>query len=181
VSYSSDPGFSHQPTPPPYGGPPPGIQLAHWGLRVVATLIDVIPAWILVTIGVIVDGPETNADGTTTGMGGIYVTCLLVGTAWVLYMSYLTGRRSGVRRPGHRRRARHRQVFHPHRGRTAVWARLPVAAVGLQKADIHRQDHGNPGNQGLERSPHLGALFDHSADQLSAGRPESACPTVVGE
>ncbi|HKE52546.1 MAG TPA: RDD family protein [Actinomycetes bacterium] len=93
MSYPSDPAFSHAPTPPPYGGPPPGIQLAHWGLRVVATLIDVIPAWVVVTIGIILDGPRTNADGTTSGMGGVYVTCLLLGTAWVLYMSYLTGSR----------------------------------------------------------------------------------------
>jgi hypothetical protein len=56
-----------------------------------------------------------------------------------------------------------------------------VAAVGLQTADIHRQNHGNPGNQGLERSPAFGGIVGHSADQLSAGRPETACPTVVGE
>ncbi|HEX2498841.1 MAG: RDD family protein [Actinomycetes bacterium] len=93
MSYPSDPAFSHSPGTPPYGGPPPGVELAHWGLRFLAWLIDSAPAWVLVLIGIALDGPRTNADGTTTGMGSVYLFFLLLATAWALYMSYLTGSR----------------------------------------------------------------------------------------
>lgn len=94
MSYPSEPASAGYPaTPPGPGGPPPGIELAHWGLRVVATIIDAIPAWILTVIGIVLDGPETNADGTTSGMGAVYIFFLLLGTAWGLYMAFLTGSR----------------------------------------------------------------------------------------
>jgi uncharacterized RDD family membrane protein YckC len=84
VSYPSDPGFSHQPTPPPYGGPPPGIQLAHWGLRVAATLIDWTPAIVLYLIAF----PMMSGDSA-----GVAAVLFIAAIAWVLYMSYLTGAR----------------------------------------------------------------------------------------
>ena len=91
MSYPSDPAAAGYPPMPGPSGPPPGVLLAHWGLRAVAWLIDSFPAWLVVVIGLALDGPRTEADGTTTGMGGVYFFCLLLATAWGLYMSYLTG------------------------------------------------------------------------------------------
>lgn len=85
MSYPSDPAFSHAPGTPPYGGPPPGVQLAHWGLRVAATLIDWAPAIVLYLIAF----PMMDS-GDSPGVAAIL---FIAAIAWVIYMSYLTGAR----------------------------------------------------------------------------------------
>lgn len=85
MSYPSDPAFSHRPETPRPGGPPSDIQLAHWGLRVAASLIDWAPAIVLYAIAY----PMMTSDDSS----GVSSILFLLALAWLLYMSYLTGAR----------------------------------------------------------------------------------------
>lgn len=85
MSYPSDPASAGYPaTPPGPGGPPPGVELAHWGLRFVATLIDLVPFLVLYLISI----PLLRGDAAAVGW-----VLLLAALAWLLYMAYLTGAR----------------------------------------------------------------------------------------
>ena len=84
MSYPSDPAFAEHPATPPPGGPPPGVELAPWGLRVAASLIDWAPAIVLYLIAF----PIMSGDSA-----GVAPILFIAAIAWLLYMSYLTGAR----------------------------------------------------------------------------------------
>lgn len=95
------------PTSPPGGAMPTGAPLgsqaggnyAGWFLRVVAYIIDVIPAAILSGIGYLLAGPQTETTTvsgvevtTTTGLGLVYWLFWGLGVLWIVYnKGYLEG------------------------------------------------------------------------------------------
>lgn len=75
------------PTNPAAGGcpaVPPGIELAHWGLRALAFVIDYLPSAVLYFIGKAITGGDADE---WSWLGS------LLSLGWLLYMAYLTGSR----------------------------------------------------------------------------------------
>lgn len=82
----------------PVGGQAGG-NYANWFLRVVAYIIDVLPAGILSAIGFLLAAPKTETTTvggvsvtTTTGLGAVYWLFWGLGVIWIVYnKAYLEG------------------------------------------------------------------------------------------